>query len=91
MEVAKLYKLNRGNGTEAMAFLIKGAAVNITVLGSQSKPVAKANMVDIGDGAVIAEGGYAFAAMPEYVYFDGAAVDAIEIINGSVKEDLGAF
>lgn len=90
MEVSKLYRIDKPNTGQTPGFLFKGVT-NVTVLGSQSKPAAVADMVDIGDGAIIEEGAYGYVSLPEYIYLDGAVADGIEIVNASVAKDLGAL
>lgn len=89
MEVDKLYRIDKPNRTDVVGFIFKGVT-DVTVLGSNSKPAAVADMVDIGDGAITEEGAYGYALLPEYVYLDGSVADGIEIVNSSAK-DLGAL
>ena len=92
MVVNKLYKLERlnyqGNTGSQGGLILKGAAVNVTILGSQTKPAAIADMVDITEnGAILAAGAYAFQLLPNYLYVSGTAT-SVEIVN-YVTEDLG--
>lgn len=90
MEVDKLYRTQRSNQTEVAGLLLKGT-VSVTILGSQSKPAAIADMVDITeDGvAITEEGAYAFLLLPEYIYVNGT-LDKLENVNFSVS-DLGVL
>lgn len=90
MDTGKLYRVNRGNASEAAGLLIRGAAVDVQILGSQLKPTATGDMVDLTvDGSITEKGAYSFTMLPEYLYFLGTA-DSVEIVNYSAK-DLGAL
>nr|WP_319265337.1 hypothetical protein [uncultured Draconibacterium sp.] len=86
MEKGKLYQVSRGNTGPSAGVILKGDSVNIDIYGSQSKPAALANMVDItGEGTITAAGAVAFALLPEYIAFDGNA-DAIEVVGVVLNE-----
>lgn len=94
METGKLYRLSRvnyqGNTGSVGGLILKGAEVNVSVYGSQTKPTALTGMVDITeDGSIAAAGAYSFSLFPEYIAITGT-VTGIEIVNYTV-EDLGAI
>lgn len=86
MEVAKLYRLNRGNQNQNVALVVKGEDASVQVYGSQSRPTQLSDMEDCTDSVILDNGFWPFSMLPEYVYFTGAA-DSIEIL-GMSYEDL---
>lgn len=85
METGKLYRLSRlndrGNTGGIGGLILKGAAVNVLVYGSQTKPTALTEMVDITEtGSITAAGAYSFSLFPEYIAITGVAT-AIELVN----------
>lgn len=93
MEANKLFKLRRPNyqgNTGSTGGLILKGTVNATILGSQARPTALNQMVDITEnGAITEAGAYAFQILPDYIYVNGTAT-TVEIVN-YIAEDLGAF
>jgi hypothetical protein len=90
----RLYRLSRrnyqGNTGNQGGLIFKGAAVNVLVYGSQTKPANLAAMVDITEeGSIVLPGAYSFSIFPEYIAITGT-VTGIEIVNYDV-EDLGAI
>ena len=79
MVVSKLYRLGRGNQTQKVGLIVKGAAASVQVLGSQAKPSVITDMEDCTDSILLTNGTWAFEMLPEYVYFEGTA-DSIEIV-----------
>ena len=89
MDVGRLYRLQRGNQTETIGLIIKGAAASIQIYGSARKPANVSDMVDCTDAEILDEGSWGFALLPEYITFVGTA-DYIDIVGRSFT-DLGAI
>lgn len=90
METGKLYRLSRlndrGNTGGNGGLILKGAAVNVLVYGSQTKPTALTGMVDITEeGSIVLPGAYSFSLFPEYIAITGV-VTGIEIVNYTAEE-----
>lgn len=85
MDVSKLYRLKRGNQSQEVGLIVKGALASFKCWGSQSKPESTDDMVDCTDGILLTEGSWTFDMLPEYVYFEGTA-DSIEIIGMSFDD-----
>ena len=85
MEAGKLYRLKRGNQTQAVGFIVKGVAASLQILGSQSKPALVADMVDCTDSELLTEGTWSFSMLPEYITFVGGS-DDIQIIGMGYEE-----
>lgn len=86
MEALELYKVKRGNQGQSAGVIIKGDTVSINIYGSQSKPGALTDMVDItGEGTIEQKGAVAFALLPEYIAFSGTC-DAFEIVGVSIEK-----
>jgi len=86
MVVNNLYKLKRGNQTQAVGLIVKGATASLQILGSQTLPLALADLEDCTDGITLDKGTWSFLMLPEYVYFTGTA-DRIDLL-GMGYEDL---
>lgn len=80
MEVGVLYKLKRGNQTQNVGLVIKGATASVQVLGLNGMPATQDDMVDMTDAQLLDEGAWPFAMLPQYVLFVGTA-DNIEIVG----------
>ena len=94
MEANKLFKVRRANyqgNTGSTGGLILKGTVNATILGSQIRPMALNQMVDLTEEgvAITKAGAYAFQILPDYIYINGTAT-SVEIVN-YIAEDLGAF
>lgn len=95
MEANVCYKIKRqnyqGNSGPEAGVILKGETVSLTAYGSQSRPTAIADMVDIANSTTFdAEGAYTFSILPQYVCFYGTAT-SIELVNYEVVESLGSF
>lgn len=92
MDTGRLYRLKRGNQTQTVGIIIKGATSSVTIYGSQSKPTALTDMVDCTDSTPLTLGAWPFSILPEYIAFDGTldVANTIEIV-GMSYEDLSAI
>lgn len=80
-----LYKLNRGNQTEVIGFLIKGSSVSLELLGSVFKPDKASEMISLCDENISSNGAWPFIELPEFIFFKGEA-EHIGIIGTSATE-----
>jgi hypothetical protein len=91
----KLYKIKRTNdrgntGSTGLVILKHTAAPSIQMLGSESLPSDKADMVDIVGELMILRTAYSMFGMPTYIYFVGT-VTSIELTGYDEVSELGAL
>ncbi len=94
IEKAKLYKIKRSdlgsNTNPTGAIILKGASVSATIGGSQTKPAALANIVDLGKGTITSAGISYFSILPDYIYVAGT-VTSIELVGYVAVEEFNAL
>lgn len=88
---AKLYKIKRSdlgsNTNPTGAIILKGESVSATIGGSQTKPTALANIVDLGKGTITSAGISYFSIIPDYIYVAGT-VTSIELVGYVAVEEF---
>jgi len=94
IEKAKLYKIKRSdlgsNTNPTGAIILKGATVSVTIAGSQVKPTALADVVDLGKSTISAAGVSYFSILPDFIYVAGT-VTSIELVGYVAIEEFDAL
>ena len=94
IEKAKLYKIKRSdlgsNTNPTGAIILKGTTVSVTITGSQVKPTALADVVDLGKSTISAAGVSYFSILPDFIYVAGT-VTSIELVGYVAIEEFDAL
>ena len=94
IEKAKLYKIKRSdlgsNTNPTGAIILKGTTVSVTIAGSQVKPTALADVVDLGKSTISVAGVSYFSILPDFIYVAGT-VTSIELVGYVAIEEFDAL